>query len=67
VGINTRQITFGGNVMTIAREALYPSKKKSVVLSLFDLTGIFVQPWIEAGCEGWIVDIQHRQGMQKEM
>jgi hypothetical protein len=36
-----------------------------VVLSLFDLTGIFVQPWIEAGCEGWIVDIQHRQGMQK--
>lgn len=30
-----------------------------VVLSLFDFTGIMVEPWAEAGYECFIVDIQH--------
>lgn len=32
---------------------------KNIVVSLFDLTGKMVQPWIDAGYECWIVDIQH--------
>jgi len=34
-----------------------------MVISLCDLTGNAVRPWAEAGCECWIVDIQHASGM----
>tara|TARA_B100000287_G_scaffold148132_1_gene139848 strand:+ start:2075 stop:2749 length:675 start_codon:yes stop_codon:yes gene_type:complete len=30
-----------------------------VVVSLFDKSGVMVQPWLEAGYECWIVDIEH--------
>lgn len=33
--------------------------KRDIVVSLFDLTGVMVLPWLEAGFEGWIVDTQH--------
>lgn len=39
--------------------------KKNIVLSLFDLSGIFVQPWADAGYECHIVDIQHPAGVTK--
>lgn len=32
---------------------------RDTVISLFDLTGKMIQPWLEAGYECWIVDIQH--------
>lgn len=32
---------------------------KDVVVSLFDVTGKMVEPWLEAGFECWIVDTQH--------
>ena len=32
---------------------------KDVVVSLFDVTGKMVRPWLDAGYECWIVDIQH--------
>lgn len=32
---------------------------KDSVISLFDVSGKMVQPWLEAGFECWIVDIQH--------
>jgi len=32
---------------------------RDTVISLFDLTGIMVQPWLDAGYEAWIVDVQH--------
>ena len=32
---------------------------KPVVISLFDLTGNMVKPWLDAGYECWIVDVQH--------
>lgn len=32
---------------------------RSAVVSLFDVTGKMVQPWIDAGYEAWIVDVQH--------
>lgn len=32
---------------------------KDTVISLFDLTGKLVQPWIDAGYDCWIVDLQH--------
>ena len=32
---------------------------KNTVISLFDVTGKMVQPWIDAGYEAYIVDIQH--------
>ena len=32
---------------------------KNIVVSLFDLTGKMVKPWLDAGYECWIVDIQH--------
>lgn len=32
---------------------------KDVVISLFDVTGKMVSPWLDAGYECWIVDIQH--------
>lgn len=34
-------------------------KDKGVVISLFDHSGIMVEPWHEAGYECWIVDIRH--------
>lgn len=33
-----------------------------VILSLYDLTGKFVQPWAEAGYDCYCVDIQHKRG-----
>lgn len=38
---------------------------KGIVLSLFDYTGVAVQPWLEAGHECWIVDIQHPAGITR--
>jgi hypothetical protein len=35
---------------------------KGIVLSLCDRTGVMVQPWLEAGYECWIVDVQHEPG-----
>ncbi len=32
---------------------------RNVVISLFDYTGAMVQPWLNAGYECWIVDVQH--------
>lgn len=37
-----------------------------VVLSLCDRTGVMVQPWLDAGHECWIVDMQHPAGVQQE-
>jgi hypothetical protein len=37
-----------------------------IVLSLCDRTGNMVEPWLEAGCECWIVDMQHRPGVHRE-
>ncbi len=34
------------------------------MLSLCDRTGVMVQPWVEAGYECWIVDIQHPSGIR---
>lgn len=34
-------------------------RKKAVVISLFDSSGIMVLPWLAEGCECWIVDICH--------
>jgi hypothetical protein len=31
----------------------------AVVISLCDLTGQFVQPWVDAGCDAILVDPQH--------
>ena len=31
------------------------------VISLFDLTGVMVQPWVEAGYQCFIFDMQHPQ------
>ena len=32
---------------------------KRVVISLFDCSGVMVEPWLEAGCECFIIDTQH--------
>lgn len=32
---------------------------KDVMISLFDVTGKMAEPWLEAGYECWIVDLQH--------
>ncbi len=34
------------------------------VLSLCDFTGVMVQPWIDAGHEATIVDLQHTSGRE---
>lgn len=34
-------------------------RKKVVVISLFDNSGIMVSPWLDAGCECWLVDTRH--------
>lgn len=36
------------------------------VLSLCDLTGNMVRPWIDAGYECWCVDIQHPRGITED-
>lgn len=36
-----------------------------IILSLCDRTGVMVQPWLEAGYECWIVDVQHKSGMHQ--
>ena len=33
--------------------------RRTAVVSLFDVTGKMVQPWLDAGYEAWIVDVQH--------
>lgn len=35
---------------------------KKIVLSLCDVTGVMVQPWLEAGYDAVLVDIQHAHG-----
>jgi hypothetical protein len=37
-----------------------------IVLSLCDLTGNMVAPWLAAGYECWIVDIQHAKGETRD-
>ena len=37
-----------------------------VVLSLCDLTGVMVEPWLESGYECWIVDRQHPKGEHRD-
>jgi len=37
-----------------------------IVLSLCDRTGVLVEPWLEAGYECWIVDVQHAPGITRE-
>jgi hypothetical protein len=32
---------------------------KRVVISLFDHSGVMVEPWLEAGAECWTVDLRH--------
>jgi len=39
---------------------------KDIVISLFDLTGVMVQPWIDAGYTAYIVDIQHKTGIYQD-
>jgi hypothetical protein len=48
---------------SISQDANLPASNQGVVLSLFDLTGIAIEPWVEAGWEGWIVDVQHEHGV----
>ena len=36
---------------------------KDVVISLYDLTGNIVIPWVESGYTAYIVDCQHKSGM----
>ena len=35
--------------------------KKDIAVFLFDVTGKMAEPWLEAGYECWIVDIQHQK------
>ena len=37
-----------------------------IVLSLFDYSGVMVEPWLEAGYECWIVDIRHPAGEHRD-
>ena len=39
---------------------------KNIVVSLFDLTGVMVQPWVDAGYTAYIVDIQHPHGITRD-
>lgn len=39
---------------------------KDTVISLFDLTGVMVQPWLNAGYSAYIVDIQHPIGTTQD-
>lgn len=40
--------------------------RKPIVLSLCDRTGVMVAPWLEAGYECWIVDLQHPKGETRD-
>jgi len=35
------------------------------MISLYDLTGVMVEPWLNAGYECWIVDRQHKPGINR--
>lgn len=37
-----------------------------IVLSLCDRTGVMVQPWLDAGYQAVIVDVQHQPGVQRD-
>ena len=37
-----------------------------IVVSLFDLTGVMVDPWLDAGYTAYIVDIQHKSGTHRD-
>lgn len=37
-----------------------------IVLSLCDRTGVMVRPWLDAGYECWIVDVQHPAGVHRD-
>lgn len=39
---------------------------KGIIISLCDLTGVMVQPWVEAGYEAILVDPQHPEGVTVE-
>lgn len=39
---------------------------KNIVISLFDLTGVMVNPWLDAGYTAYIVDIQHANGINQD-
>lgn len=39
---------------------------RNIVVSLFDLTGVMVDPWIDAGYTAYIVDIQHKPGIHED-
>lgn len=39
---------------------------QDVVVSLFDLTGLMVKPWVGAGYTAYIVDIQHPKGTTRD-
>lgn len=39
---------------------------KNVVVSLFDYTGVMVEPWLDAGYECYIVDLQHSHGCTQD-
>lgn len=43
------------------------SSEKGIIISLFDYTGIFVMPWIEAGYTAIICDLQHKQGVIRDI
>jgi hypothetical protein len=43
------------------------SSEKGIVISLYDYSGIFVKPWIEAGYTAIICDIQHKQGFLRDI
>ena len=41
-------------------------RQRLAILSLCDRTGNMVRPWLEAGHECWIVDIQHEPGIHRD-
>ncbi|HCE4761833.1 TPA: Dcm methylase [Vibrio parahaemolyticus] len=40
---------------------------RDVVISLFDFTGVMVEPWLKAGYECYIVDLQHQPGCIQDL
>jgi len=43
-----------------------PEERPPIVLSLCDRTGNMVRPWLDAGHECWIVDLQHPDGEHRD-
>lgn len=43
-----------------------PERTGAIVLSLCDRTGNMVRPWLDAGHECWIVDLQHPAGEHRD-